>query len=141
LPLADASVDGAFAISIWSHFDSGAAIAWLEEMARVVRPGGHLLLTTQGWGSIAFFARLPGNEAERQRPIIHSLYRDGFAFVDVFTGEDGDWGVPADNWGMGFMTAEWLAQTITPRWSIVLFRSGAAEGNQDVYVLRRTAMA
>jgi SAM-dependent methyltransferase len=136
LDLPDASVDAAFAISIWSHFDAGPARAWLDELARVVRPGGHLLLTTQGWQSVAYFARLPGHALEDQRPIAHDLYVDGFAFVDTF-GAEGDWGVPSDGWGTAFLTAEWLGAVATPRWSIALARPGAIEGNQDLYVLRR----
>lgn len=136
LDLPSGSLDVAFAISIWSHFDEVAARGWLDEMARVIRPGGHLLLTTQGWQSVAYFARLEGNDVEHQRPLAHALYTDGFAFVDVF-GEDGDWGVSAERWGMGFLTAEWLAEAATPAWSIALGRSGAIEGNQDMYVLQR----
>ena len=42
LPYADGQFDFAFAISIWSHFAEGAALDWLREMHRVLRPGGRL---------------------------------------------------------------------------------------------------
>lgn len=130
----DGELAGAYAISIWSHFDAEPGLAWLEEMRRVIRPGGHLIITTHGTHSVAHYARVNG-EAD-QRAIFEGLYREGFVYFDVF-GEDGDWGVPAIGWGMAFMTAEWLQNHLTPAWSVRLFRPGAIEGNQDLYVLRR----
>lgn len=135
--LAEGELAGAYAISIWSHFAEEPALAWLAEMERLIRPGGHLIITTHGIHSIAYYARRNG-EAD-QRAIFEQLYRDGFVYFDVF-GEDGDWGVPATGWGMAFMTAEWLQERLTPRWSVRLFREGAIEGNQDLYVLRRESL-
>ena len=58
-PLAypDEFFDRVFAISIWSHFSARAALQWLQEMRRVIRPSGHLVLTTHGLESIAYYAR------------------------------------------------------------------------------------
>src|SRR3954453_23816645 len=39
LDVEDASLDGAFAISIWSHFDAGPALAWLGELRPRLNPG------------------------------------------------------------------------------------------------------
>lgn len=133
--LADGELTGAYAISIWSHFDEGPALRWLEEMRRAIRPGGHLIITTHGMHSIAYYARRDGEL--NQRAIFEALYRDGFLYFDVFPEDEGDWGVKSTGWGMAFMTAEWLQARITPAWSVALFRPGAVEGNQDLYVLRR----
>jgi SAM-dependent methyltransferase len=133
--LADGELTGAYAISIWSHFDAAPALAWLEEMRRVIRPGGHLIVTTHGIHSVAYYARRDGEY--HQRAIFEALYRDGFLYFDVFDPEEGDWGVQSTGWGMAFMTAEWLQARVTPAWSVQLFRPGAVEGNQDLYVLRR----
>ncbi len=53
LPLADGSLDLAYAISIWSHFAPELGLRWFEEMHRVIRPGGHLVCTTHGLTSVA----------------------------------------------------------------------------------------
>ena len=45
LDLADASVDVVVSLSVFTHLSRGGQLAWLEELARVVRPGGLLLLT------------------------------------------------------------------------------------------------
>lgn len=133
--LADGELTGAYAISIWSHFDAEPALRWIDEMARVIRPGGHLVLTTHGTQSVAYYARRDGEF--NQRAIFEGLYRDGFFYFDVFPEDEGDWGVKSTGWGMAFMTAEWLQSRVTPAWSVQLFRPGAVEGNQDLFVLRR----
>ena len=128
LPLADGVLDFAYAISIWSHFAEGAALRWLDEMRRIVRPGGLLILTVQGLNSIAFFGGPAGAVA--------NLYARGFHYYDAF-GETGDWGVKSPEWGMAFLTPEWLAAKATPEWALAWFAPGRAERNQDVVVLLR----
>jgi SAM-dependent methyltransferase len=49
-PLAygDDAFDLAYALSVFTHLDERRQRAWIGELRRVVRPGGHLLLTTHG---------------------------------------------------------------------------------------------
>ena len=49
LPYGDGAFDRVYATSTWAHLPAPAATAWLEEMHRITRPGGALLLSTQGW--------------------------------------------------------------------------------------------
>ena len=124
----------AFAISIWSHYGAEAAQTWLEELRRVVRPGGHLLLTTHGWNSVAFFAPLrPRRQLEQ---IAAALYERGFWFAPEF-GAAGDHGIVNPEWGTAFMTAEWLLGRAEPAWRLVNFAAGRVEANQDMYLLQR----
>jgi SAM-dependent methyltransferase len=143
LPFDDGALQLAFAISVWSHFNAASALLWLEEMHRVIAPGGHLLLTTHGLNSCVWFghyrdawieARLgPGWIDETAR----RLQNDGHCFWNVF-GTQGDWGVVDDNWGLAFFTPEWLTAYLTPTWSLRVYRIGRAQGNQDMYLLERT---
>jgi SAM-dependent methyltransferase len=48
LPFADAEFDVVFAYSLFSHFSEPAHRAWIDELARVLRAGGTLVVTT--WG-------------------------------------------------------------------------------------------
>jgi SAM-dependent methyltransferase len=137
LELEPESYDAAFAISVWSHFDKEPGLAWLEEMRRVLKPGGTLLLTTQGFASVrGFIERDPsaGNQ-DFMRGLVHWLYVEGFVFFPIFDGDD--WGVPAEGWGMAFMTPEWLLSQTTPAWRTLLYRPGAVEGSQDLFVLQK----
>ena len=45
LDLADASIDAAVSLSVFTHLGEATQVEWLAELARVIRPGGLLLLT------------------------------------------------------------------------------------------------
>ncbi len=142
LPYGDASFDFVFAISIWSHFSAGAALRWLDEMRRLIRPGGRLVLTTHGRQTVAHYRRYGVPTASRRHaPPELSSIRDaldstGFCFVAVF-GNEGDWGLVNPEWGMAYMTPEWLEEQVRPKWRVARFAPGRNENNQDVFVLER----
>lgn len=136
LPLENVSIDGAYAISIWSHFSAGAAEAWLQEMHRVIRPGGTLLLTTHGLDTLGHQLRHGLMTRESAADSAAALLRDGHSFYAIF-GDEGDWGVRDPHWGTGYLGADWVAEHATPDWAIRLFRPGMLDRNQDVFVLER----
>lgn len=137
-PLAypDEHFDAVFAISIWSHFAEQAALDWFAEMRRVIRPGGRLLVTTHGEQSIVHAGRDGSRGPEQLADIRESLTRQGFWYKAEF-GRAGDHGVTNPDWGTAFLSPEWLLAKLTPEWSVVLFRPGRVELNQDLYVLER----
>jgi SAM-dependent methyltransferase len=132
----DGTFDFAYAISIWSHFGEGAALRWLGEMHRLIRPGGLLVITTHGFHSLAYFGGRGLWPLQRLQPVAQELYTRGFAYRDVF-GEQGDFGVKSPEWGMAFLTPEWLLARSTPEWAVAWHAPGRVEENQDVYVLIR----
>jgi SAM-dependent methyltransferase len=132
----DAAFDLAFAISIWSHYGERAAVLWLDEMHRVIKPGGHLVLTTHGYQSVAHYAGNGVRPAPQLAEIGAELYSRGFWFAAEF-GEAGDWGIKSPQWGTAFLTPEWMLRSACPSWRIECFHPGRAEGNQDVFVLSR----
>ncbi len=136
LALDDVSVDIAYAISVWSHFAAPEALVWLEEMHRIVKPGGALLLTTHGYDALAEFTRRQQMHPDPAGRVTRSFAKQGHAFIDVF-GPDGDWGVKAEGWGNSYMTIDWLAQHVTPQWAIRIVELGALDRVQDVIVLER----
>jgi len=129
--------DLAFAISIWSHFSETAAAAWLAELGRVVRRGGQLLLTAQGYQSVAHFARSRSMSDEELARARTGMYQRGFWFAEDWFWQGGDYGVRSADWGMTFLTPEWILMQAPPAWALVGFQVGRAEGNQDLYVLQR----
>ena len=52
LPYADGMFDFAYACSVFTHLPEELQFQWMDEMARVLRPGGYLLLTTHGEGRV-----------------------------------------------------------------------------------------
>jgi hypothetical protein len=108
-------------------------------MARVVRPGGLLLLTAHGQGSIAHYADTRERPPSQLAEIRRALYRRDFWYAPEF-GEGGDWGVHHPGWGTAFLTPEWLARRGRGLWAIDGFWSARNQANQDVYrLVRRSA--
>jgi SAM-dependent methyltransferase len=136
LPFADGSLGLAYAISIWSHFEPTLGLRWFEEMHRVVAPGGHLVCTTHGFTSVAFYAAAELRTPEQSKEIAESLYRRGWWYAQEF-GEEGDWGVINPQWGTTFLSPEWMLMELCPRWRVLEFAPGRNQGNQDLYVLQR----
>jgi len=134
LPLADGSLDMAYAISIWSHFAPELGLRWFEEMHRLIHPGGHLVCTTHGLTSVAHESR--GRSEQQSEEILDALYRQSSWYAPEF-GEDGDWGVVNPDWGTAFLSPEWMLTQLCPRWRILEFAPGRNQENQDVYVLQR----
>ncbi|HKP89106.1 MAG TPA: class I SAM-dependent methyltransferase [Thermoleophilaceae bacterium] len=137
LPLGDAELDTVFAISIWTHYSEPAALRWFEEMHRLLRPGGHLLLTTIGCHSVQVHASDWGNWPRRRiAEAATNLYTDGFHFVGGY-GKDLAHSTASPDWGQAFLTPEWLAHNLCPRWAIKQFEVGRVEAHSDLYVLER----
>jgi hypothetical protein len=105
-------------------------------MRRTIRPGGHLVLTTHGYHSIAYLADGPRWAAEMLAKARDGLYSRGFWFTPVF-GKGGDWGHVDPDWGMAFLTADWLLTQARGGWKVVNFAAGRVESNQDIYTLER----
>ena len=55
----DGEFDVVYALSVFTHLPEDLQQRWLQELARVLRPGGHLLLTLHG---DAYLERLTGDE-------------------------------------------------------------------------------
>lgn len=136
LPRADGSLDLAYAISIWSHFAPALGLAWFEEMRRLIRPGGYLVLTTHGFTSVAYYAEQSLRTPQQSDGIVGALYRHGWWYAPEF-GTEGDWGVVNPDWGTAFVSPEWMLAQLCPRWRVLEFAPGRNLDNQDVYVLQR----
>jgi SAM-dependent methyltransferase len=136
LPLEDACLDMAYAISIWSHFEPQRGLQWMGEMRRLVRPGGHLVITTHGLTSIDYYLKEGLRSLGQSQEIERDLYRRGWWYAPEF-GAKGDWGVVDPHWGTAFLSPEWLLSQLCPDWRVLEFAPGRNQGNQDVYVLQR----
>ena len=136
LPYSDGAFDLVFAISIWSHFSEGAALEWLREVHRIVRPGGRLLITTHGEQTVAHTHRAGVRSVDQLGDVRAALSEHGFWYAAEF-GEAGDHGIANPDWGTAFLSSEWLLAKLTPAWRVAFFRPGRVEANQDLYVLER----
>jgi len=103
LPFADASFELVYALSVFTHLTEPLQLAWRDELRRVLKPGGLLLLTTHGR---SYLPRLSDHERERfeagelvvrwrdipgtnlcsayhPEAYLRGAFADGFAFLEL----------------------------------------------------------
>jgi SAM-dependent methyltransferase len=121
LNYADQQFEFAYALSVFTHMPENLQKPWMNELRRVLRPGGYLVITTQG---DEFVPKL--DEAER------NLYRDG-QLVTRYQ-EAGGTNLCSIYHPESYVR-EQLASDFT--WVLSQPRGAAGNGNQDMYLLRR----
>ena len=85
LPFADASFDLVLGVSVFTHMREPMQLAWLDELARVARPGACLLMTTHGETAIDF-SRLAPDDYRQTRA---RVAREGLVVSGTNTQLDG----------------------------------------------------
>ena len=135
LPYGTHDFDLVFAISIWSHLDRLVSRWWLEEMRRIVKPGGYFILTFHGMHSLRYYEAQGLRDPGMIQKLANRLRNHGFAFFNSF-GPAGDWGVKDRKWGEAYLTPRWLSRNTEPAWELRYFAAGLVEGNQDIAVLK-----
>jgi len=85
LPFDDASFDAVYGVSVFTHMREPMQLAWLAELARVMRPGGFLVTTTHGETAIEF-SRLPPPDYRQMR---ERVAREGLVVTGNNTQLDG----------------------------------------------------
>ena len=117
----DESFDLVYALSVFTHLTEELQRAWRDELRRVIRPGGRLLLTTHGASSIP---RLVPEERAR--------FDRGELVVR--------WGeLPGSNLCSAYHPESYVRGVIASGFELVEIEAEGARGNptQDLVVLRR----
>jgi len=121
LDYADQMFEFAYALSVLTHMPEDLQQPWMSELWRVLRPGGYLLITTQG---DEFLQKL--TETER------ISYRAGRIVVRY--GQ-----AAGSNLCSVYHPETYVRERLQGRFSMVLSRprGAAGNGNQDIYLLRK----
>jgi SAM-dependent methyltransferase len=122
-PLAfhDESFDLVYALSVFTHLTTELQLAWRDELRRVLRPGGRLLLTTHGR---SYVPRLDAAERER------------FELGELVV----RWGdVPGTNLCSAYHPERYLRETFAQGFAFLALEPEGARGNptQDIVLLRK----
>jgi SAM-dependent methyltransferase len=118
----DASFDLVYALSVFTHLTADLQLAWRDELRRVLRAGGRLLLTTHGR---AYLPRLDGHERER--------FEHGELVVR--------WGeVAGSNLCSAYHPERYLRDTFASGFAFLELEPEGARGNptQDLVLLQKT---
>jgi len=137
--LGDAAYDNKFEliylISVFSHLDSTSILALWSSIARMLRPGGVVVFTTQGKASAAQSRRYGRHWASREKAISDGLASRGYFYEK--------YGWYRENIGMTWVTGEFMmnllegsADTGKPM-RFHAFNETALDGHQDVYIYEK----
>ncbi len=145
LPLPSASIDVAYAWSIFSHYAEELHLQWLKELARVLKPGGLLIVTVQGRTLIDRMAKEPeirhvmrlGDPSACER-LKQEFETAGYSFYESY-GEAGApaFGINAATFGMAFISPDYMAKNWMTDYELVKFEAGMISNWQDYAILRR----
>jgi SAM-dependent methyltransferase len=105
LPYADSSFDLVYASSVFTHLDSDAQQRWIEEIGRILRPGGVAMISTQGeyafdsyrsrrliGASREILKRLTSYASLEDAGMVFEPYRRTFWNTFNFAGREGPYG-------------------------------------------------
>lgn len=123
---ADSSFDFIYAISVFTHLDESFQFAWLEELRRILRPGGWVILTVHGK---SFHERLRGNDRK-------ILDENGFLYQVHQTGKLKLDGLP-DYYQTAYHTQEYVKQKWSRFFEVVRQVDRGICSNQDAVILRK----
>lgn len=125
LPYPDRRFDLVYALSVFTHLPEELQHAWVRELARVLEPGGHLLVTTHG---SRYLDQLDPSERAR------------FEAGQLVVRNDRDAGANACG---AYHPPAWVREHLAKGFEVVEHVPEGAAGNpwQDLYLLRRSRHA
>jgi SAM-dependent methyltransferase len=122
LPYADAFFDAVYAVSVFTHFPPERQERWAAEMARVLRSGGTLVVSSVGFTALRAFAGTTAN--------LDALRANGMLFIPGGSGFNTS--------GM-FHSAAGIERLFSPYFRIVAHTERGLDGFQDLTIMERSA--
>jgi SAM-dependent methyltransferase len=143
LPYAAESFELVYSVSVFSHLDEASQDRWLDEVRRVLRPGGIALLTIHGSHAFEQFriGAVKTAWCERDAFARAPLGPDEFVFVPYVRTVFNDSELPGvpDRYGLAFHGERYVREHWSPRLGVEAIREDALTGWQDVVVCLRPA--
>lgn len=135
LDFAEGSLDGVTAISVWSHHRPDAAQTWINEIARVLKPGGWFAMTFSTLHHVYWMVKNRKAKTEIIDAMLKNMALRGNHFVSVkYKGEDAE---TDSDWGQSCYSREFFFEMFRESFNVAGYFPGLNQGNQDVAVFTR----
>jgi SAM-dependent methyltransferase len=121
LPYTDETFDLVYAFSVFTHLTEDAQHAWIRELARTLRPGGYLLISTLGEHYLSL-GRLTDQELES--------FREG-QLVVLYGRSSGS------SLCSAYHPPAYVRTALKGDLDVVGFRPAADDGRHDLYLLQK----
>jgi len=144
--LPDASMDVIYAFSIFTHYSEAVHLRWMEDLARLLKPGGLLIVTIHGDIILNRMAkehelqhgmRLEGRGIDVAA--LHDTFRQrGYGFYECYNDAGaGEYGIDPSLFGMAFISPDYVRERWGPRFELLKHEPGKVFNWQDYALLRR----
>jgi SAM-dependent methyltransferase len=143
MPFPDAGFDMVYSMSIFTHLPADNTQAWLEDIGRVLRPGGLMIVTTHGYPALEIIRnsdvhqKMFDVDARRTGELIDELKHKHFIHLGY------EWRLlnfakAGKRYGNTFIDGDFVRDNWnTPQLEVLEHLPGGLRGWQDVVVLRR----
>jgi len=143
---ANASFDLVYAYSVFSHLSEETAFVWIKEFARILRPGGMLIITTLKQAHIDVWDRkmqsggVHWQEALRMSGFSGPKFRSNFeAGTFLYCGIGGGGVRTADYYGEAIIPPRYVLRSWAPEFQLRAYVSEDKRGPQAIIVAIKVA--
>jgi len=121
LSYSDEKFDFIYALSVFTHMREALQLLWINELSRVIRPGGYLLITTHGEPYFEKLTREEQKELKTGRLIVRCEEASGTNLCSVYH------------------PVKYVQEKLAKGFEVVDFIPEGAKGNpsQDIFLLRK----
>jgi SAM-dependent methyltransferase len=120
LGLTDETFDFIYSISVFTHLTESGQRFWMDEIKRVLNPGGHLLFTVHGLSRLRELSPEQRQIFEAGSPVIVGSQYSGTNFCGTYHPE------------------QYVRGVLCKDWHLVAFEPGAAkDANQDIFLMQK----
>ena len=116
----DGMFDFIYSISVFTHLTESSQRFWMNELMRILTPGGHLLFTVHGLSRLHELSHGDCQLFEAGEPIIVGSQYSGTNFCGTYHPK------------------QYVQNVLCKEWHLVAFEPGAAkDANQDVFLMQK----
>lgn len=121
LKYVDNFFDLVYARSVFTHLGSEAQLEWINEMRRILKPGGLFYFTTHGKNTIAPLSIEEKNQFSNDEIVLHNAFDEG------------------DNKYSSYQSYNWTTNHLLNGFELIAFEEGSEKPHlrQDVYILKK----